>query len=229
MSALVQPLVPGKRKITVEKLGDKERVFCAEYVANGMKIIEAMQVVVGSESKHSRAVLTQKGNHMLKKRVVQRYLGQLLQERLENSGLTTERVLKQLETALFADPLDYFEPGDLDGVYKMKSLDEIPRDLRRCINKLKFKVIETDEGDREIFAEIEFISKEKALEMAMKYRGLLKDSGVVVNNTNNISVNFDSLADSEDPDVIEARLVSEEREAEQSNPVLLTHEESKNG
>lgn len=227
MSVLVKP-DRRKQRIKEDRLDDKERIFCAEYIANGMKAPEAAAVVY-PKHRGKRNVLSTMSANMLKRPRVKMYLGQLLQERLEHSGLTTERVLKQLETALFADPLDIFEPGDLDGVYKMKSLDEIPRDLRRCINKLKFKVIETDEGDREIFAEIEFINKEKALEMAMKYRGLLKDSGVVVNNTNNISVNFDSLADSEDIDVIEARLVSEERAAEQSDPVSLTHEESKDG
>lgn len=200
--------IPAVRYIKEDALLPQERVFCAEYLANGFNIAAAAAIAWPKAKKGS---VTSHGSNVLKRPRVKRYLSKMLHNRLKDAGLSADRLLRKLEAILFLDPLDLFEPGDIDGVYKLKPLDEIPEEVRQCMTELKVKS-RTDAvtGDTEVYLEVQLMSKDKAMEMAMKYQGLLVDGAAVnVNvNTSQPRIDFDQLCQPPDLNTIDGVVVS---------------------
>ena len=194
---------PQTRKGRSGDLLPVERVFCAEYMANGVgSLVDAAMIAWPNQKKTTATV---SANNVLKKPTVVAYLQKMIDAKLSKTGLATERLLRHLETALFLDPADLFEMSTTrKGSYVVKSLEDIPKEVRQCITELKCRVKESwDEYGspvEETFIEFRLINKDKALEMAMKYRGLLADSGVSVNiqQNNRPQINFDQLCSPED-------------------------------
>lgn len=199
-SRSVQPV---KRKtVDVTDLLDTERIFCAEYVANGCRAGAAAKIAYPgckNPSRHAGLVLGRPR--------VKAYLGRMLQHQLAKADLTAERILRQLELALFLDPLEVFEATDIEGVYRVKALDDIPQEIRQCISELKCKTVEDALGLVTTYFEVKFIGKAKALELAMQYAGLLKETGINI-NASKVTINFDQLAEGgpDDPDTVEGRI-----------------------
>lgn len=203
-------LVPKKtrKKPTSTRLMAPERIFAAEYMSNGFNAAQAASVAWPNMKPVSAG---QHGRDVLKRPRVKDYLSRLLHAKLEATGLSAERVLRKLEYVLFLDPLDFFEPGDIDGVYKLKSLDGIPAEARECVTKLKCKShMDAVTGDVEVYMEVEFMSKDKALEMAMKYQGLLHDTNInQVNIGSDVpKIDFDALCEPPELKTIEGTVVS---------------------
>jgi phage terminase small subunit len=201
----IQP-ISRTRLADASVLTDKERIFCAEYLANNMEATKAFDVAFpGKRKSNGHAYVTQ----LLKKPSIRAYLGSILQARLERAGLTAERILHRLECAIFLDPLDLYQPGDVDGVYELKPLDEIPREARRCITKCKTRVRETECG-MDVTTEIEFMSKDKAVELAMKYLGLLRETNVSIHMKGQAqAIDFDKLCEPpDDNDIVEGKIES---------------------
>lgn len=203
-------IAPKKKRALAESLEEallpNERVFAAEYISNGFNATQAAGVAFPRAKKTS---IGEMGKQVLKRPRVKNYISKMLHAKLETQGLSTDRILRKLEYILFMDPMDFFEPGDIDGVYKLKSLDDIPAEARECISKLKCKAF-TDAvtGDTEVYMEVEFMSKDKALEMAMKYQGLLNDNGVQINIKKDAPVlDFDKLCEPPDLSLIEGTVV----------------------
>lgn len=204
-SMLVRP--KGSR-IREEDLLDQERIFCAEYLANGLNMSEAVRVAYPKRDP-KRAV--QQGCKLMKRPRVKNYLGKMLHTRLTKAGLTTDRILRHLEVGLFLDPLSLFEEvKELPGVYRVKSLDEIPQEVRSCINKIRTR-LDPETGEPDIY--FEFMSKTKLLELAMKHLGLLKEAGLTLNLSAVGSVSFDQLCSPEEAtvDPVEQRLALEQK------------------
>jgi hypothetical protein len=82
--------------------------------------------------------------------------------------------------ALFLDPINVFEPTG-NGTYLVKDLEDIPEEIRRCITKIKCKTRSTGNDTTETVIEIEFMSKDAALQAAMKHLGLVEVDGTQVN------------------------------------------------
>lgn len=117
--------------------------------------------------------------------VVQKYVAKMLGDRLKEYDLSAEKILRHLETALFLDPKELFEPTE-KGWYKARDLDSIPESVRRCIVKVKAKsrTLKDKDGEdagEENWVEFELMSKDSMMALAMKYRNLV---GVDQNTTN---------------------------------------------
>lgn len=203
-------IVPKGRAASLKKMSNAEIVFCAEYLANGMNGAAAVRVAWPKNKNPGPFV-----HRILQRPKVKAYLGKLLHNRLEQAGLETDAILNKLRIALHFDPINVFESVG-DGVFRVKQLDEIPEEIRCCITKLKSKTktlydSDGNESGTETFIELEFMSRDKALEMAMKYRGLLEPDKMGGNVTINLGgFNLNDLKGANkgdgDYDVIESRI-----------------------
>lgn len=185
---------------------DAQRVFVMEYLANGGHGAKAAKIAYPKNSNPSHAAIK-----ALNHPVVKAYLGNILRKKLEEADLSATRVLAQLEASLFLDPLDVFEQVS-PGIYKIRDLQEIPERVRQCITKLECKTKERtlDDGtvETETWFEVGFMSKDKALELAMKFRGLVEPDQRTTNvNVAVGAIDFDELArPPEVSDVVEGRI-----------------------
>ena len=198
---------PRNRAKNADKLTDAERIFCAEYMANGMKGTDACRVAYPKNKNPGPTV----GKLLLRPRV-NSYLGKLLKGKLDQAGLSTDRLLKKLETVLFFDPMKVFDSLG-NGVFQIKSLEEVPEEIRCCITKIKCKTrkIQVKDGEpiEETYIELEFQSRDKALEMAMKYRGLLEPDKKEQHLHLHGAIDLDKLCGRvEEADVVEGRIAS---------------------
>lgn len=195
---------PGR---TYTELSTAERVFCAEYLANGFNGSLAVSSAWPRISDKSRSTYSMT---VLKRPRVKKYLSDLINAKLEASGLSSDRLLRKLEAIIWLDPLDLFQPGGIDGVYELKSLDDVPKEVRECISKLKMRSrIDSQTGDTEVYIEVELMSKDKALELAMKYHGMLGGDSININlNANRPRIDFDELCEPPDLKTIEGTVVS---------------------
>ena len=116
---------------------------------------------------------------LLSKPSIAAIIGKAIYQRSEKMGLKAEDVLQHLANVLYLDPIEVFESCG-DGAFRVKSLDEIPPHIRRCITKLKCRT-KTTEETTESFIEIELMSKDAALPLVMKHLGILGVDGSPVN------------------------------------------------
>ena len=207
------------RKSTKDGLSDKEQVFLAAYLSDFNGKEAAMKAGYAASS------ATLNATRILARPNVQKALKAEVQNRIYNMELDAKTVVGHLQTALFLDPIEVFEEKS-PGIYIVKSLMKIPKPIRQCITKMRNKVreIPTKTGDiiKETYTEVEFLSKEQAMNMAMRYLGLLVEKKEVNNTV--VNINWDKLinpdtdpqAEQED-DVIEGRIKA------------LTEEESNSG
>lgn len=175
-STLVKPT---KRGVNPKRLTDKQRLFCAEYIAddqmNGAKAAKR----AGYKTPYVDA------SKLLKNPLVAATIGKALSERLAGCELKATEVLKHLAAALFLDPLELFEksPGN-NGVYQIKDLEKVPAFVRRCITKFKCKSKTYEVNGEEItesYVEVELMSKDAMMALAMKHLGLAGADGVNFN------------------------------------------------
>lgn len=200
-------LNPKKRRVKEYELSDKEIKFCHAYVAHEANLTAAARAIGYANPGVS-------GDKLLKKPAVRKYIGNLLAEQLKQYDLTSERIIDALATSLFLDPDElYAEDGSV------KPMHEIPPRIRRCITKFKHrrKVLRDGDGVEtgvEDHHEVELLSREQALILAMKYRNLIQPD----TSTTNVSVNIIEAAIQEaeqdrsnviDSRVIESKVVKE--------------------
>lgn len=159
-------LIESKRRSgDIRKLTSGMKVFCEEMAADPQ--MNTMRAAEKAGYKNP----SQAGWRLLKQPTIRAYLGKILHERVMRCRLVADDVLTQLRNALFLDPLDLFEPVG-NGVYLVKSLDQIPQEIRRCITKLKTVTYQYEDGTIETKLEIELMSKDSAMTNAMKHLGL---------------------------------------------------------
>ena len=205
-------VVPKGRKSRSDELLDAERIFCAEYLATG-SLTAATRA--GWPMCKAPGIY---GQTVISRPRVRSYLGSMLKERLKKSDLSTDRVLRHITTALSLDPLDLFEPTPDGSALQLRPLEDVPEEVRLCIKKLKSRTRYTNDGDVEVHNEIEFCDKDKILELAMKYLGMLKEGvGVHVSvggSAAAVVVDFDKLCNpegsvdsvDEEEDIVESHL-----------------------
>jgi len=162
-----------KRKVDLGALTPMQRMFIEELLADeGFSTIQAAKRA-GYKSPSAVA-------NLLKNPEVNAALGQALQERINRCKLTATDVLNHLHTALFLDPLELFECTP-NGAYVVRSLEDIPAHIRRCITKIKQRTRIVGE-DTEVYLEVELMSKDSALVNAMKHLMLVSpDQSMNVN------------------------------------------------
>lgn len=111
---------------------------------------------------------------LMKNKVINRAISARINKRAKEAELDAKDVLDFLCNALLLDPLELFDSED--GTLNFKALEQIPEEIRRLITKIKCKTRYIGkEGDSETTVEIEWVSKELALQLAMKHFGLLQE------------------------------------------------------
>lgn len=164
---------PSKRGASDKDLTPNQRLFVESLLAD--EKFNATRAAKAAGYKNPSHAVTQ----LLSKPAIAAIIGKAIYKRSEKLGLKAEDVLEHLANVLYLDPIELFEQGD-DGSFRVKTLDEIPAHIRRCITKLKCKVRTTDIGS-ESYIEIELMSKDQALPLVMKHLGIISPEGNAVN------------------------------------------------
>jgi phage terminase small subunit len=171
-TSLIRPRDRGTKKL--DDLTAQQRMFVEAMLAD-----ESFNATSAArKAKYSNP--SQAGTKLIKHPIIAAALGKALQGRVHEYRLEAGQVLKHLAAALFLDPLDLFE-CTASGVYKVKSLEQVPVAVRRCITKMKVKCTEDKEGNVYTYMEIELMSKDSAMTNALKHLGLMEGDGPKVN------------------------------------------------
>ncbi len=115
------------------------------------------------------------GNRLLKNKIISATVGKAIRDRSERLEFTADDVLARLRVVLDVDLTDIY---DKNGHVTMKDIKDLPAHIRKCITKIKtYKNSTIDEdGETQVETkyEIEWMSKDAALQLAMRHFGLLQ-------------------------------------------------------
>lgn len=114
------------------------------------------------------------GNKLLNKEPIQRAVQYRMNLKQAQSELTIEYLDKKTVTILEADPLDCLERSS-DGTLWCKDLQQVPPELRKCINKVKCVKTYDHEGNPEVRYELELMDKTAALNIGYRRLGAFQD------------------------------------------------------
>lgn len=98
------------------KLTDKQKRFCEEYLID----LNATQAAI--RAGYSEKTADRIANQNLRKIEVQQYVQKLMTERSEQTGVTAEKVIKELKKIAFSD-------AEITGKEKMKALELLGKHL----------------------------------------------------------------------------------------------------
>ena len=98
------------------KLTEKQKRFCEEYLTD----LNATQAAI--RAGYSQKTADRIGSENLKKLEIKNYLQNLMQERSERTGITSDNVLKELEKVAFSDT-------EISGKEKLKALELLAKHL----------------------------------------------------------------------------------------------------
>lgn len=189
---------PPKEELTLNK---RHRLFVSEYLANGLEGAAAYRTAFQRKSQKplTKEVATAGAQRLLKRPDIQAYLSRVMASYHDRKQFEAEDVLLHLREALFLDPIDLFDSSNVDGVWEVKALEDIPPQVRKCITNIKSRTrIDPETGDQVQDLEIKLISKDKALDLAMKYFGLISQAGgmnvTVKGDNTSVTIDFDQLA-----------------------------------
>lgn len=211
-SKLIQPL---KRGANGNRLTPNQRLFVEELLADEQFNPTRAARAAGYKNP---AIM---GNKLIKLPVIRAMIGKALQERIERTQLRADDVLEMLTTALFLDPAELFSVTG-DGVILVKSLDEIPQKLRRCITRLKCRTRYDKKGEaQESLMEVELMSKDTMLQLAMKHLGLGGTEKVDVQIQGNVVLELLQAAEQERrATVIDTKFIEAKIEDQSAGPII---------
>ena len=160
-----------KQGVAKGRLTDKQRIFISEYLANGCDARAAAIMAGGKPS--SAAVL---GHKYLKQplvaRALQRAGTELMDSRRDKAIQVVEQLFRLLQFNLMSvarkSKHGYLEVDE--DVY-----EEITPIIGDCVTEVEFKTIEAPDGETHTVFRLKLMSKDRALELAMKYCELLTD------------------------------------------------------
>lgn len=114
------------------------------------------------------------GKRLVKNRIIAAMVGNEIRKRNERLELTADNVLKRLQALLDADLTELYDESGLCSMAKIKAL---PTVIRQCITKIKStkRCTVDDDGNKEYYDvyDIELMSKDQALQLAMRHFGML--------------------------------------------------------
>lgn len=207
-SSLIQPTARGGN---VDRLNPAQRMFVEYILADPQFNPTAAAERAGY--KHASQAATK----LMKQPTIRAAIGKALYERIHECKIEAAQVLRHLAEALYLDPMELFEVVG-GGVFKVKSLDEVPPHIRRCITKLKgrTKTYTDREGGEttETFIEIELMSKDACLALAMKHLGLSGNDkqDVNVNVTGDVLMTLLGQVESMDSKVVDGSVIEKSLE-----------------
>lgn len=172
MGRTTAKIKPTKKKVNLAELSVQQLQFVQAMMADPEFCANRAAKAAGYSHPHIQSA------RLLNSPIIQAALGREIYERAQRLGITKDDVLDHLRTALFLDPATFFEFNE-DGSWTAKSLNDIPLEVRRCITEIKAKrTVRKRKGgikEVELTYELKFMSKDRALELAMKHLGLLEN------------------------------------------------------
>lgn len=158
----------GMRKIgaNIDRLNPMQRMFVLNLLADDQ--FNATRAASKAGYKNPG----QMGQRLIKQPVISAAIGKAIADRARKVELAAEDVLIHLKNALFLNILDLFNKNE-DGSYSLKDFEEIPADIGRCISKLKSRTRYDKDGGRTVEVDVELMSKDTMMGLAMKHLNLL--------------------------------------------------------
>jgi len=143
-----------------KKLTPKQERFIDEYLID----LNATQAAIraGYSEKTAGAVASEN----LKKPEIQAEIQRRMDKRSEKTGITKERVLKELVCIGMADYTNFVNVRN--GQIIVKDTDDIPKELRPAITSIRYN----SKGD----VVVQLADKNRALEMLCRHLGMFNDS-----------------------------------------------------
>lgn len=155
-------IVPRKNGVNPARMTPKQLLFVAAFMANNE--MNAAQAAKAAGCKGVNA-----GQQMLSNPLVQAEIGKRLREIIDGKKLEREAVLAQLKTALFLDFRDVFNDD-----WTLKPPAEIPASVRQCVTEVVVETTYDEETGKPVSrTKLKFMSKDSALEKAMKHLALI--------------------------------------------------------
>lgn len=156
-----------------DDLSPKQLLFVSELLASEkMSATEAARKAGYSQPATA-------GYKLLANPIIARLVGYRIHERLERNDLTQDEVINMLTTVLRFDPLELFDVDEFNNL-SVKDLRTVPKEMRMCLTKIKPKkrIHRDREGNitEEHSIDLEFMSKDAALQLAMRHFGLIVDN-----------------------------------------------------
>jgi hypothetical protein len=181
----------------MDLLTDKQRIFVTEYAAD-MNRLRAMKEAGYRGSDKNLGITAVK---LLKDPKVCAALAEI-GTKLDASMLNVENLATQLARMVFRNMAAFTD----DEGYLTIPLGKLPEDIQQCVEGWEIdRSIDSETGDVTEKIKVKLVPKIKAMELAMKWKGMLQ--GVTINN-NNLNVNgFDWGQFYEGPkDIVEDRI-----------------------
>lgn len=169
MTTLIKEFDRGKDP---SKLSAQQRMFVEELLADpGFNITAAARK---AGYKHA----PQSANRLIKNKVISRVIGKKLKERSDRLEFTADQVLDRLRVLLEVDLTHIYDDRGYTTMAKVKALPDV---VRQCITKVTTErvKVDVDEDGLPVYenkVHVEWMSKDAALQLAMKHFGLLSDN-----------------------------------------------------
>jgi len=119
--------------------------------------------------------------------------------------VTSKQVIVELARIAFCDATQIYEPNSNGEGFSLKSLDQIPLDLRRCIKTIEQRPIVTKEDGYigNAITKVSFYDKVKANELLGKYLGIWQEGLKPQDQPKPQEVSTDPLIEAMAPSILE--------------------------
>lgn len=141
---------------------DKQKRFCEEYLID----LNATQAAI--RAGYSPKSASEIGRQLLEKTGVSREIQKLMAEQSRRTGVTADRVIRELAKIGFVNAADVID--DEDATVRPTASD----DDTACIQSIKVKTMSSDKGDI-VEREVKLADKTKALELLGRHLGMWND------------------------------------------------------
>lgn len=144
-------------------LNDRERLFVQEYLHD----LNATQAAI--RAGYSPKTARQIANQIMSRPKIAAAVDKAIAERSRRTGITADRVLRELGRCAFYNALDFISMSD--ATVKSGTTD----DDGAAIASVKVKEIPTEDGDNITEREVKCVDKLKALELIGRHLGMFED------------------------------------------------------
>ena len=176
----------------MRELTDKQQKFCEEYIVD----LNATQAAL--RAGYCAKTVNPQGSQNLAKLSIRNEIQRLKAERSERTNIKADDVVLELAKVAFSNIEDYLTV-DKDGETKLKSFEDIERNVLAAVESIKILTTKSNEGNREhTTTQFKLHSKLNALEQLGKHLGLYEADNTqrgnmifnVVHFSNNNKVNL---------------------------------------
>lgn len=144
-----------------DKLSDKQRLFCEEYIVD----LNATQAAV--RAGYSKDTARSIASENLSKPDIQDYISELQEDLANRVKVKQEQVLEELMKIGFSDIRNYYQPGTL----ALNDLSDMDNKLTAAISQIKVTKFDMGEAGTKEIVEFKLHPKLDALEKIAKHLG----------------------------------------------------------